>query len=446
MRKDEVMFLFKLGKTKIPHLKNTSGNEPVRISAPDTVKILMSQHIGKPAILEVAVGDKVYVGTKIGSADGVVSANVHSSVSGTVKNIEDYQLENGCSTKAVIIESDGEMTPDPAIAPVSVTSKEELVAAARESGLVGLGGAGFPTAVKLSPKNLDEIDVLLLNGAECEPYITGDTRTMIDRADELRRGVELIMGTLGIKEAVIAIEKNKKEAITAMNAAFATTPAVRIAALPTKYPQGAEKVLVYNALKRRVPEGGLPSDVGVIVMNVTTVATLMRYVDTGMPLVEKCITVDGPAIKEPKNVIAPIGMKIGDLIMAAGGYKTDAHKVLYGGPMMGISVYSVDSPVLKNTNAIIAFDEKNAALPESTACIHCGRCVSACPIGLNPTAFAKALKLENKSDMAARLEEENINLCMQCGCCSYVCPAKRPLAESNKLAKDALRAIKANEN
>lgn len=440
------MFSFKLGKTKLFHHKNTEKMKSVRVDLPSSVTIIMSQHIGKSAIPTVSVGDKVYVGTKIGEADGFVSSPVHSSVSGTVKKIEDYLLESGAVTKAVIIESDGEGTPDPSVAPVSVTNKDELINAARESGVVGLGGAGFPTAVKLSPKNLSDIDTLVINGAECEPYITSDTRTMLDRSDELCRGIELIMRVLGIERAVIGIENNKKEAIEHLSLVFKGAPNVNIVSLPKRYPQGAEKVLIYNTVGRVVPEGGLPSDVGVIVLNVTTVASLMRYIDTGMPLVEKCITLDGSAVNTPMNMTVPIGMKIADVISAGGGLKCEAHKILYGGPMMGIAVYTNEAPIMKNTNAILVFDEKDSKLPEPTACIHCGRCACACPMGLNPTLFSRALEFEDKSEMAQRLEAASLNLCMNCGCCSYVCPAKRPLAEKNRIAKDALKAYKSKAN
>lgn len=438
------MSLFRLGKAKISHCKNTAEMKPCRVDTPSKVLIPMSQHIGAPAKVCVSVGDKVSVGTLIGEACGFVSSPVYSSISGVVKKIEKYLLSNGKETDAVLIESDGENRVREDLAPISVETVEQLQAAARESGVVGLGGAGFPTAVKLSPKNLSEIDTLILNGAECEPYITSDTRTMLDESDYLKDGVNLISRIMGIKNTIIGIENNKKEAIKHLSGVFADNPSVEIKPLKPRYPQGAEKVLIYNTTGRVVMEGELPSSVGVIVMNVTTLVALMKYIRTGMPLCEKCITLDGSAVKEPKNLIVPIGMSVGDVISAGGGLKCEAGKILYGGPMMGVAIYSLDAPILKNNNAILVFDKKDATIAEPTACIHCGRCVATCPMGLNPTVFAKSLNLSDKSDMAERLAEAKINLCIECGCCSYVCPAKRPLVENNRLAKSALREYNAN--
>lgn len=404
----------------------------------------MSQHIGAPANPVVKAGDTVYVGTLIGEAGGFVSAPVHSSVSGTVKKIEKYLMANGKETLAVVIESDGLMTPDPSIAPVSVTTLEELQKAARDSGLVGLGGAGFPTSVKLAPRT--PVDTLVINGAECEPYITSDTRTMIDDAELVREGVLLVASVMGLAHTVVGVEGNKPEAIASLKSAFADDSAVEVVSLPSRYPQGAEKILIANTTGRVVPEGKLPADVGVIVMNVTTVATLAKYVRTGMPLVEKTITLDGSAVNEPANLIVPIGMSVKDVVEAAGGFKCEPRKVLFGGPMMGSAMYSLDSPVMKNCNAIVALDEKDARLPDSTPCIHCGRCVSYCPMGLNPTIFSKSLNLNDKGDAASRLEDARVNLCIECGCCSFVCPAKRPLVENNRLAKSALRDWNAKHN
>ncbi len=434
-----MLSVFKIGKIHVPHRKNTAAMPAVRMAPPREVLIPMSQHIGAPANPIVKVGDKVCVGTMIGEAAGFVSSPVFSSVSGTVKKIENYLLSGGKTCPAVRIESDGEMTPDPAIAPPSVESFEELSLAARNSGLVGLGGAGFPTAVKLDPKKIGSIDTLLINAAECEPYITSDTRTMLDDAEWVEKGVKLFQRTSGIKNIVFGIESNKPECIHSLRKRFSSDGAVSVMALPSTYPQGGEKILIHNALGRIVPEGGLPSDVGVIVMNVTTLAFLAKYVETGMPLVEKCVTVDGSAVREPKNIIAPIGTSLSDVFAAAGGFSKEPGKVLWGGPMMGIAVYDLGYPILKNTNAVLAFSEKDAKLPKSTACIHCGRCVAACPMGLNPTSLARAMQFEGAEDRAERLTDSKINLCIECGSCSFVCPAKRPLVENHRLAKSFMR-------
>ncbi len=439
------MSLFSLGKTRTPHRKNTAQIPAARIAPPATVTIVMSQHIGAPATPVVKVGDSVFVGTLIGKANGFVSANIHSSVSGTVKKLDHFLLPNGKTTESVIIESDGNMTPDENLAPPTVTSFAELSDAARDAGLVGLGGAGFPTSVKLDAKGIDKIDTLLLNGAECEPYITSDTRTMLDDAEYIRKGVMKIVELSGIKRVVIGVEKNKPECVAKLREVFRDEPYVEVKALPTLYPQGAEKVLIYNATGRVVPEGELPANVGILILNVTTVAYLAKYLETGMPLVEKCLTVDGSAIKNPTNLIAPIGTPIKDVIEAAGGFSEEAGKVLFGGPMMGTAVYSLDTPILKNNNAIIAFNKKDSKNPKTSACIHCGRCIEACPIGLNPTLFLRAMGFANSADRAERLDIAKVNLCIECGCCSFVCPAKRPLVENNKLGKADLREFKAEQ-
>ncbi len=437
------MSFFKLGKARVPHRKNTENIPAVRMAVPTAVRLLASQHIGAPAKVCVSVGDKVYVGTVIAEAGGFVSSPVHSSVSGTVKKIEPYLLANGNTTESVIIESDGEMAPDPSIAPPQVTSYKELSDAVRASGLVGLGGAGFPTSVKLDPARADKMDYLIINAAECEPYITSDTRTMLDNGDYVEKGVKLILDLSGIPKAIIGIEANKKAAIEKMRSLFASDPRIEVQVLPSKYPQGGEKVLIFNTTGRVVPEGKLPADVGVIVMNVTSAAFIAKYIETGMPLVEKTVTVDGSAIKEPKNITAPIGTSVADLIEAAGGFSEEAGKVMYGGPMMGIALYSLDAPILKNTNAVVAFSKKDSKNPKESACIHCGRCVSVCPMGLNPTIYAKAMGLSDTADRAERLEAAKINLCIECGSCSFVCPAKRPLVENNRLAKADLHKYNA---
>ncbi len=439
--------MFKLGKTKVPHRKHTASLSAVRIDAPSVVSIPMAQHIGAPAVPCVKVGDKVCVGTKIADAGGYVSAAIHSSVSGTVKKIETYLASNGRSCPSVIIESDGEMTPDPSICPPTVTNIDELCDAIRASGLVGLGGAGFPTAVKLDGAKKGNIKNIIINAAECEPYITADTRTMLDDGEYVVKGVEILKKYIPAEKIIIGIEGNKPEAIAKMKNLFANDGTVKVYVLPSTYPQGAEKILIYNTTGLVVPEGGLPSDVDCLVMNITSLAFVAHYLETGMPLVEKCLTVDGSAVKEPKNLIVPVGTPISCVLEAAGGVSEDVGKIMYGGPMMGVAVYSVDDPILKNTNAIVALKVKDAILPKQYACIHCGRCVAACPMGLNPTAFVKAMKVEDKNDRADRLENEKLNLCLECGSCSFVCPSRRPLVENHRLAKSDLRLTRsANKN
>lgn len=434
------MSLFKLGKVHVPHRKNTADMPAVRMTPPASVLIPMAQHIGAPATPVVKVGDKVCVGTLIGEASGYVSANIHSSVSGTVKKIEPFLPSSGRSCMAILIESDGEMTPDPSINIPEISDYDSLSAAVFASGLIGLGGAGFPTHVKLDAQKKGIIKKVIINAAECEPYITSDTRTMLDSSELVRAGIDLLKKYLTAEEYVIGIEANKPSCIAKMKEVFASYTDVRVESLPSTYPQGAEKILIYNTTGLVVPEGALPADVGCVVMNVTSLAFLARYAETGMPLVEKCLTVDGSAIKNPMNVIAPIGTPIQDVIDFTGGYSEEAGKVLYGGPMMGIAVYSTQDPILKNTNAIVAFNKKDARPKVQNPCIHCGRCVSACPMGLNPTAFAKAVALPDKAERIDRLNDAKINLCIECGCCSFVCPSARPLVENNRLGKAAVRS------
>ena len=419
----------------------------VRMPAPSVVTIPMSQHIGAPSVPTVKVGDEVFVGTKIADAGGYVGAPMHSSVSGKVKKIDNFLLSNGRSCASIIIESDGEMTPDPSITPPSVTNLEEFCDAIRASGLVGLGGAGFPTAVKFDAQKKGIIKKVVINGAECEPYITADTRTMIDDAEYVVRGVDLLSKFIAPEQIIFGIEKNKGEAIRKLESLFADYSEVKVEALPDTYPQGAEKILIYNTTGLTVPEGALPSDVGCLVLNVTSLAFIAKYMETGMPLVEKCLTVDGSAVKNPMNVVAPIGTSIKDILDFTENCTDDIGKVLYGGPMMGISVYNIEDPIFKNTNAITVLNKKEAKLPASYPCIHCGRCVSTCPMGLNPTAYAKAMKVEDRKERADRLTASKINLCIECGSCSFVCPSRRPLVENNRLAKADLRNTQAaNKN
>ncbi len=427
----------------LPHRKHTVGTDAVRMPAPKAVLLPMSMHIGSPAIPCVAVGDTVKVGTKIAEQAGFVSSPIYSSVSGRVTRISEVLLSSGNKGLAVVIESDGEMRTDESITPPAITSRQDLLDAIRESGIVGLGGAGFPTHVKFNV-DPEKIQELVINGAECEPYITSDTHTMITRRKDMAFALEAMKTHFGIKHIVIGVEANNRCAINSMHELMLDVMQncrVDVKVLPAVYPQGGEKVLVYHTTGKQIPLGKLPIDVGCVVCNCTTLASIGHYLKTGMPLVEKCVTVDGAAVNTPQNVIAPIGTSVSDLIDFCGGLKESPEKVLYGGPMMGITVPDLSAPVLKNTNAILVLSKKEAKLPQMTACIRCGSCTNTCPFGINPAGIAQAYR---KMDFEA-LEKLNVNLCMECGCCSFVCPANRPLVQTNKLAKQALREGKAKE-
>ena len=430
----------------VPHRKNTDQLAPVSMPAPSTVTIPMSMHIGAPAKPLVKAGDPVKVGTLIAEAGGFVSAPIHASVSGKVTKITDYLLSNGVTVPAVVIESDGEMTPAETVIPPVVDSRESLLEAIRNSGVVGLGGAGFPTHVKFNV-DPDRIEYLVINGAECEPYVTSDTRTMLDRVADMKRALLAMNEYFGIKDIVIGIENNKKAAIKSMMSLMNEMAAegkcrFTVKTLPAVYPQGGEKVLIYHTVGRTVPVGKLPIDVGCIVVNCTTLAAIGSYLETGMPLVAKCVTVDGGAVKEPKNAIVPIGTAMADVFDFCGGLTETPDKVVYGGPMMGITVPDTTAPILKNTNAILALTKKETKLPKTTACIRCGSCLNTCPFSLSPAQIARAY---DKRDAVA-LDDLSVNACMECGCCSFVCPANRPLVQTNKLAKQFLKEEKAKED
>ncbi len=419
---------------RVPHNKHTAHLETVKMPLPSKIVLPMGQHIGAPATPVVAKGDSVCVGSVVGRANGFVSMDIHSGVSGIVEDIITTTSSNGSVQTSVVIVPDGRQTVDPAVKPPVVTDLKSLQDAVRASGLVGLGGAGFPAAVKLSPKNLDEIDVLVTNGAECEPYITSDNRCLQEDADDVICGIRVLMEHLQIPRCVIGIEANKPEDIRRMRQLTEDTP-IEVVQLPSTYPQGAEKVLIETCTGREVPFPGLPSDVGVIVMNVTSVAFVAQYLKTGMPLVTKRLTVDGDIVRNPGNVEVIIGTPIQELLDFCGGLTEEPGKILYGGPMMGICVEDTQQPVLKNNNAILALSKKMARTPKMTNCIHCGRCTNSCPLGLSAKEMVQAYE---KKDVEL-LRTLNTDLCMSCGTCSFVCPAKRPLAQTLGLAKALLR-------
>ncbi len=430
---------FHLHGTHVPHRKNTANMQPQRMPLPKAVRIPVAMHIGKPAVPKVAKGDHVDVGTLIAEQDGLISAPIYSSVSGMVTSIEEKLLSNGGLASVIVIETDGEQTVDANLNAPVIESKEDLIEAIKNSGMVGLGGAGFPTYVKFMTDK--EIDTLVLNGAECEPYITSDSITMVNNADDIFSALELLDKYFDFKQIVIGIEKNKPEAIAAMKALEAKNTKIKVKVLPSIYPQGGEKVLVYHTIGRVMGEGVLPADVGCIVCNTSTIANLGKYFATGMPLVERTITVDGGAVKEPKNVIAVIGTSLKEIFEFCGGFKVDPKKVIYGGPMMGVAVPNLEEAVLKQTNALLALTDKECEMPKETACIRCGACLNTCPFGIDVPSISRGYSL---GDMEM-VKKAGVAVCMECGCCSFVCPANRPLVQTNKLAKTALADYKKKE-
>lgn len=430
---------FKLHGVHVPHRKHTQGMSAVRMPSPKMLTIPTVMHIGAPATVKVKAGDIVKRGTLIAEASAYVSSPIYSSVSGVVKSIDEMLLSNGKTAPAIVIESDGEMMVDESVKPPVVNSKETLIEAVKQSGIVGLGGAGFPTFVKLNTDK--EITELVVNGAECEPYITSDSVTMVDSKEDIYYALDKLVKYLNIGRVVIGIENNKPQAIEAMKEIAERLSNAEVKILPPVYPQGGEKVLVYHTTGKVIPMGGLPIDVGCVVCNSSTIAAIGKYFKTGMPLVEKCITVDGQAVNNPQNVIVPIGASMSDVFEFCGGFKCPPAKALYGGPMMGIAVPDLNAPILKNTNAILAFSESEAKLPDTTACIRCGACANNCPFGIDPRAIAKAYR---QGDIE-KTKELGVTLCMECGCCSFVCPANRPLVQTNRLAKVDLAKLKAKE-
>ncbi len=425
---------------RVAHEKTTAACESVRLPIPSTVAIPMQMHIGAPCAPTVKVGDTVLVGQKIGDSEQFVSAPIHASVSGTVKEIKEIPLAGGAFATAVIIASDGQMTPAP-LAPPKVENAADLARAVRECGLVGLGGAGFPTHVKLRIPEGKKIDTLLINAAECEPYLTADNREILENTWDVMSGIYAVKRLLNIPRVAIGVEANKPEAIAALKKIAESSAdendEVDVLTLPTSYPQGAEKILIKSVTGREVPPGKLPSDVGCIVMNVTSIAVLSRYLKTGMPLTEKRITVDGTGVLKPQNIIAPIGTSVEDILSFV-GCTEDVSKILLGGPMMGNAIADPCVPVVRNTNGIVVMGKKEAALRESSACIRCGRCVLSCPMRLSPVSLEKASMREDKEALS-KLDVMN---CMECGACAFVCPASRPLVQSIRFGKGVLRSAK----
>jgi electron transport complex protein RnfC len=425
------------GGVKVPHNKNTKDCKIIRMPIPEKVVLPMQQHIGAPCIPTVKVGDTVKVGQVIGDTDKFISAPIHSSISGKVTAIADHVLANGRMAPAVTIESDGEMTLFEGIEKPVINNADDFRKAIRDSGLVGLGGAGFPSHVKFALDPKKPIDTIVVNAAECEPHITVDYRECIDNTLYIIRSLMIIKEYLKIPNAVIAVEDNKPLAIEKLQkvADEIGDGSIKVMSLKSQYPQGAEKMIVYSATGRKIPFGKLPADVGVIVMNVTSTAFIGRYLETGKPLISRSLTVDGSAIIKPQNVRVPIGTSLHDVIDFCGGFKPDLDKVIAGGPMMGTALVTTDVPIIKSYNAILAFSKGTLVDKPDNDCIRCGRCSQVCPMGLMPTNVMRSVKAKDIDG----LKDSNVIACMQCGTCAYACPAGRPLVQYLVLAKDMIK-------
>ena len=424
-----------------PHHKEAAEIESITMPLPEKIILPMSQHIGAPCTPIVKVGDTVDVGQIVADSDALVSAPIHSSISGTVTGMKDVLLPGGRKSQALVITSDGERRTHSSMKPQEPKTFEEFIEAVRASGMVGLGGAGFPTHVKLNPKNRDQIDTIIINAAECEPYIVTDYRECMENSWDIISGIRTVMTFLGASRAIIGIESNKPAAIAVLSHMAATINdprrSITVKALRTRYPQGAEKVLIAECTGRIVPAGGLPADVGCIVMNVTSVAKLRRYLKTGTPLIRKRLTVAGSAVEKPMNLRTWIGTPVQDVLNFV-GLKKPVRKLLYGGPMMGLALMDPDLPVLKQNNAIVALAEEDVQEIPASTCIRCGRCVDACPMSLMPTSITKAYMAKDTE----ALRRLSTMTCMECGCCSFSCPAHRPILQTIRMAKDILRTAK----
>lgn len=399
----------------------------------------LSQHIGAPAKPVVKKGDRVLVGQRIAEAGGFVSAHIHASVSGTVKNIEPRLTTGGTKAESIIIENDGEyeVMERPAPANWQEMDRKDLLEVIQDAGIVGMGGAGFPTHVKLSPKNPDSIDYIIVNGSECEPYLTSDYRRMLEEPEKVVTGLEIVLHMFPQASGIIAIEDNKPEAIRIMKEQTADHPKIQVNVMKTKYPEGAERQLIYANTGRYINSGMLPADAGCIVHNVDTVTAIYKAVVEGVPLIDRIITISGDDIVDPKNFKVVRGTSLQELIEAAGGYLDgEPEKIISGGPMMGKAMFSTEVPAVKGSSAVLCMKKDEVAACEPSNCIRCGRCVAVCPGRVNPTKLAS---LAEHGKLDAFVEQDGMECC-ECGCCSYVCPAKRHLTQTIAATRKAILA------
>ncbi|MCI6277173.1 MAG: electron transport complex subunit RsxC [Clostridium sp.] len=425
-----------------PHGKHLTEKKPIEEYLPKGDLVFpLSQHIGAPCTALVKKGDRVLVGQKIGEAGGFVSAPIYSSVSGTVKNVEPRMTSMGTKAMSIIVENDNlyEAVEKAEERDYEKLSNDEIVSIIKEAGIVGMGGATFPTHVKLTPPKDKTIDSIIVNAAECEPYLTCDHRLMLEDGQKIVEGLKIILKLFPEAKGYIGIENNKPDAIEAMTKLTANESRIEVKALKTKYPQGAEKQLIYAVTKREVPSGKLPADVSCIVQNVGTVYQIYKSVVQGEPLIERIVTVTGEAIKEPKNLKVKLGTSVQELIEeACGGFKEAPVKVISGGPMMGMTISTIEIPVTKGTSGILALTKDMAVLPDTSNCIRCGKCVEACPMNLLPT---KLQSLSQRNELEVFESFHGLD-CIECGCCTFVCPAKKNILQSIRVAKRAVLANK----
>lgn len=419
--------------------KEFSKDKSIRELLPkDELVFPISQHIGAPASPIVAVGDTVLRGQKIAEAGGFVSSPVYSSVSGTVKAIEPRRSAVGDMVNSIIIQNDGEMK-EAAYQPVEnveALTREEIIGKVKEAGVVGMGGAGFPTHVKLSPKEPEKIEYIIANCAECEPYLTADYRRMIENPKLLVEGMKIVLRLFDNAKGIFGVENNKPDAIAKLQELTKDDPRMEVCPLQTKYPQGGERQLIYATTRREINSTMLPADAGCIVDNVETLISIYNAVKLGKPVTNRIFTVTGDAVKEPGNFDICIGMSYGEILEASGGYKVQPEKIISGGPMMGFSMFGLDIPTTKTSSSLLCLEKDDVAASEMTACINCGRCVEACPERIIPSRLAK---MGDHGDMAG-FEKWNGMECIECGSCSFICPAKRPLAQSIKTMKKQILA------
>jgi len=425
-----------------PDSKSLTESVPIRrMPFPDEIVLPLRQHAGKPARLLVKKGDRVERGDLIAEAQGFISVPIHASAAGTVTHVGLWPHPSGGVDEAVRIEVEpfSPQIPRPRIVPHwEGLSPKQVVEAVQHAGVVGLGGAAFPTHVKLLPPEGVHVDLLLVNGAECEPYLTTDHRIMVEHPGRVHFGIRVMMNTLGVSRTVIGVEKNKPDAIEALTAAIPSDLDVTVLPLTVKYPQGAEKMLIHTVTGSEVPSGKLPAHVGSVVQNVGSIAAIAEVFETGYPLIERVVTVTGPGVRNPSNLLVPVGTKLRDLLEFCGGLTEDAAELILGGPMMGACQPDLDAPVVKGTTGVVALTHAETKPKHTYPCIKCGHCLDACPVFLNPQLLGSLAQVGRYEEM----ESANLMDCMLCGCCSYVCPSNIPLSQMFALGKTALRRQK----